>query len=565
MSKRILIVGGVAGGASVAARVRRLDESADITVFERGPHVSFSNCALPYFLSRKIEKSDNLILMNPTQFKKQYNIDTRVENEVISIDRANKKVKVKNHTDGTEYEESYDELILSPGGEAILPASIEGIGNENVFVVKNVVDIRKLDDYIQAHGAKNIAVIGGGFIGVEVAENLVEAGFKVSLVEAMDQIMAPYDKELVHVLHKEVMDHGVNLILSDGIKAIKEKNIVLVSGKEVEADVVVMAIGVKPETALAKAAGLEIGEQGGILVDSHYQTNDPHIYAVGDAIEVTDFFSGKQTRLPLAWPAQMQARAVANHLYRIPSVNRGFMASSTVRIFDMYAASTGMNEKTLKKEGIPYDYVYVIPQDKVGIMPESYPLFLKVLFDKTSGKILGAQSVGRHNPERRINIIATAIAFGGKVQDLAHIEFCYAPVMGTAKDAVNMAGLVGSNILNGVFKQVPVTKVRELVETNAMIIDVREVGEYEASHIKTAVNIPLSEIRDRLSEIPKDRPVYLHCRSSQRSYNAIMMLQNNGYENVYNISGSFLALSYNTYGEVTFEGKENILTGYNFN
>lgn len=565
MGKRVLIVGGVAGGASVAARVRRIDESADITVFERGPHVSFSNCALPYFLSRKIAKSDNLILMNPTQFKKQYNIDARVDNEVVSIDRANKKVKVKNHANGSEYEEAYDVLVLSPGGEAIMPPSIEGINNPNVFAVRNVVDIRKIDDYIQANEVKNVAVIGGGFIGVEVAENLVEAGFKVSLVEAMDQIMAPYDKELVHVLHKEMVDHGVNLVLSDGIKAVKEKHIVLASGKEVDADVVVMAIGVRPETSLAKAAGLEIGEKGGILVNSHYQTNDPHIYAVGDAIEVADFFTGKQTRLALAWPAQMQARAAADHMYGLPAVNNGFMGSSTVRIFNMHAASTGMNEKTLKKEGIPYDFVYVIPQDKVGIMPESAPLFLKVLFEKHSGKLLGAQSVGKHNPDRRIDMIATAIYFGGKIQDLAQLELCYAPVVGTAKDALNMAGLVGTNILTGVFKQVPITQVRELVESNAMIIDVREVREYEASHIKTAVNIPLSEIRERVNEIPKDKPVYLHCRSSQRSYNAIRMLQNIGYENVYNISGSFLALSYNTYGEVTFEGKEDILTGYNFN
>lgn len=564
MGKRVLIVGGVAGGASVAARVRRLDEAADITVFERGPHVSFSNCALPYFLSRKIAKSDNLILMNPTQFKKQYNIDVRVENEVVSIDKANKKVKVKSHTDGTEYEEAYDVLVLSPGGDAIMPASIEGIYNENVFGVRNVVDIRKIDDYLQAHECKNVAVVGGGFIGVEVAENLVEAGFKVSLVEAMDQIMAPYDKELVHILHKEMVDHGVNLILGDGITKVKEKSIVLASGKEVDADLVVMAIGVRPETSLAKAAGLAIGDKGGILVDSHYKTSDPHIYAVGDAVEVADFFTGKQTRLALAWPAQMQARTAANHMYGLPSANNGFMGSNTVRIFDMHAASTGMNEKTLKREGIPYNFVYVIPQDKVGIMPGAAPLFLKVLFEKHSGKLLGAQAVGKNNPDRRIDVIATAIAFGGKISDLANLELCYAPVVSTAKDAVNMAGLVGSNILNGVFRQVPITKVRELVENGETIIDVREVREYEAGHIINAINIPLSELRDRVNEIPKDRPVYLHCRSSQRSYNSVMALQNLGYENVVNISGSYLALSYNTYGEVTFEGKDNILTEYNF-
>lgn len=565
MGKRILIVGGVAGGASVAARARRIDESAEIIMFDKGPHVSFSNCALPFHLSGMVENGDSLVLMSPQQFKKQYKIEARVNSEVTDIKREDKKIVVKNLLTGEEYEESYDKLVLSPGANPILPKSIEGIDGENVFTVRNVVDIKKLKGYIDENNIEDIAVVGGGFIGVEVAENLRLAGKNVSLIEALDQIMSPFDLDMAQVLHKEMMDKGVNLILSDGVKKINKDSVELNSGKKVAAKAVVMAIGVAPETSLAKNVGLEIGETGGIKVDHNYLTSDKDIYAVGDAIEVYSRLTHKPTRLALAGPAQRQARAAADHMYNIHHNNNGVIGSSVVKVFDQNAASTGLNEKTAKMAGIPYDFVYIIPGDKVGLMPDSNPMHFKLIFEYPTGRILGAQAIGKGNVDKRIDVIATMITMGGTLEDLKELELCYAPLFGTAKDVVNHAALVGLNILYGKFKQVPVTRVRELVENNAFIIDVREKHEYAKGHIKNAVNIPLSEFRERLDEIPKDRPVYMHCRSSQRSYNAIMALQGLGYDNVINISGSFLGICCYEYYQDQVTGREKIVTEYNFN
>lgn len=564
MSNRILIVGGVAGGASVAARARRIDEMAEIIMFERGPHVSFSNCALPFHLSGMVENGDDLVLMCPKQFKKQYNIEARVNSEVVKIKREEKKIVVKNLITGEEYEESYDKLVLSPGANPILPRSIEGITGPNVFTVRNVVDIKKLNESIIENNIQDIAVVGGGFIGVEVAENLRLAGKNVSLIEALDQIMNPFDYDMAQILHKEMIDKGVNLILSDGVKKINENSVELQSGKMVPAKAVVMAIGVSPETSLAREAGLEIGVTGGIKVDHNYVTNDKDIYAVGDAIEVYNRMSHKPSRLALAGPAQRQARAAADHIYNIPHNNKGVIGSSVVQIFDLGAACTGFNEKTAKMAGISYDFAYVIPGDKVGLMPNSNPMHFKLIYEYPTGRILGAQAIGKGNVDKRIDVIATMITMGGTLEDLKELELCYAPLFGTAKDVVNYAALVGLNLLYGRFKQVPVTKVRELVENNAFIVDVREKHEYAEGHLKNAVNIPLSEIRERLDEIPKDKMVYLHCRSSQRSYNAVMALQNIGYDNVINISGSYLGICCYEYYQDKVTGREKIVTEYNF-
>ncbi len=564
MNKRILIVGGVAGGASVAARARRIDESAEIIMFEKGPHVSFSNCALPFHLSGIVENGDDLVLMCPNQFKNQYNIEARVNSEVIKIKREEKKIVVKNLLTGEEYEESYDKLVLSPGANPILPRSIEGITGNNIFTVRNVVDIKKLNGHIVENNIEDIAVVGGGFIGVEVAENLRLAGKNVSLIEALDQIMNPFDYDMAQILHKEMMDKGVNLILSDGVKKINEDSVELQSGKVVPAKVVVMAIGVSPETSLAKDAGLEIGVTGGIKVDHNYVTSDKDIYAVGDAIEVYNRLQHKPSRLALAGPAQRQARAAADSIYNIPHNNKGVIGSSVVKIFELGAACTGLNEKTAKAAGISYDFVYIIPGDKVGLMPDSNPMHFKLIYEYPTGRILGAQAIGKGNVDKRIDVIATMIAMGGTLEDLKELELCYAPLFGTAKDIVNHAALVGLNLLYGRFKQVPVTMVRELVESDAFIVDVREKHEYEFGHLKNAVNIPLSEIRGRLDEIPKDKPVYLHCRSSQRSYNAAMMLQNVGYNNVINISGSYLGICCYEYYQDQVTGRDTIVTKYNF-
>ncbi|MFW6035219.1 MAG: FAD-dependent oxidoreductase [Halothermotrichaceae bacterium] len=565
MSNRILVVGGVAGGASAAARARRLDESAEVIMFERGPHVSFSNCCLPFHLSGIVEKSDDLVLISPEEFKNKYNIEARTKSEVIKIKKDEKKIVVKDLKTNEEYEEEYDKLVLSPGANPILPKSIEGINSDNVFTVRNVVDIRKLNSYIEKNDIKNVTVVGAGFIGVEVAENLKHAGKNVSLIEALDQIMSPFDYDMAQVLHKELYDKGVNLILNDAVKKIADGYVELESDQKVDAEAVVMAIGVSPEIELAEEAGIEIGETDGIKVDHNYCTSDNDIYAVGDAIEVFCSITKNKTRLPLAGPAQRQARAAADHINNIPHTNKGVIGSSVIQIFDLNAASTGINEKTARKEGIPYDIVYIIPGDKVGLMPGSNPLHLKVLYENPTGKILGAQAIGKGEVAKRIDVIATLIRMDGTLEDMKELELCYAPLFSTAKDPVNHAALVGLNLLYGQFEQVPVTKVRELVESDAFIVDVREENEYAAGHIKNAVNIPLSQFRDRVDEIPKDEPVYLHCRSSQRSYNAVMALQGMGYDNVYNISGSFLGICCYEYYQDQVTDREKIVTEYNFN
>lgn len=565
MKKKILIIGGVAGGASAAARLRRLSEEDEIIMFEKGPHVSFSNCALPYHLSGVIDEADKLVLMSPEKFMAQYKIEARVNNEVISIDRDNRSVNVKNSVTGDIYKETYDKLILSPGANPIVP-NIPGIEKVNVFTIRNVVDIDRLNQYVKSVDTKDIAVIGGGYIGVETAENLREAGYNVSLIEATDQILRPFDYDMVQIFHKEIYDKGVNLIVGDKVENFEDDKVVLSSGKKINAEVVVMAIGVSPETSLAKEVALDIGETGAINVDQNYRTNDEDIYAVGDAIEVYNSLTHSVAKLSLAGPAQKQARSVADHINGKKGLNKGYIGSSAIKVFDYNGASTGLNEALINvlNMKIQYDVVRVILTDKVGIMPNSSPVHLKLLYEVPTGKILGAQAIGKGDVTKRIDVIATAIKFGGTVEDLKDLELCYAPPFSTAKDVVNYAGYVGSNLLNGDFKQVNVDMVRGLVQHNAFIIDVRERGEYSNGHIKNALNIPLSELRERTNEIPKDKPVYLHCRTGQRSYNAVLALQNLGFNNVYNITGSFLALSFYEYFNDKTKNRESIVTEYNF-
>lgn len=566
MSKKILIVGGVAGGASSAARLRRLDENSKIIMFERGPHVSFSNCCLPYHLSNMIENHEDLVLMSPEIFFKQYRIDARVYNEVTSIDRKNKKVKVTNVLTKEEYEESYDKLILSPGAKALVP-NIEGIEDATIYTVRNVVDIQKLNNHIKETQCKKISVVGGGFIGVEVAENLKEAGYDVTLIQSPKQIMKPFDYDMVQILHKSLYDHNVNLIVNDKVVKFENNSIILKSGKKIDSDAVVMAIGVIPETDLATSCDLKLGKTGAIKVDQNYLTNDKNIYAIGDAIEVYHSLTKSITKLQLAGPAQKQARSVANHIYNIPTRNTGFIGSSCIKVFDFNAASTGLNEEMIHSLNlnINYDTVRVIPQDKVGLMPGSQPLHFKLLYEVPTGKILGAQAIGKGNVDKRVDIIAALIKSGSTIDDLKDLELCYAPPFGTARDVVNMAGFVASNLLDGKFKQVYVHQIRDLVEDNEFIIDVRENKEYNAGHIIGAVNIPLSQIRDRIDEIPKDRPVYLHCRSAQRSYNAALVLQHLGFDNIYNITGGFMGLCFYEYFNDMVTDRNSIVTEYNFN
>ena len=565
MKKKILIVGGVAGGASAAARLRRHSEEDQIIMFERGPHVSFSNCSLPYHLSGIIETADKLVLMSPEKFSAQYNIEARINSEVISINRDKKEVTVKNVLTDEIYIESYDKLILSPGAKPIVP-KFPGIDKVNVFSIRNVVDIDRLNRFVKSMDSKDVTVIGGGFIGIEVAENLKDAGYNVTLIEAMEQILRPFDYDMVQILHKELHDHGVNLIFGDKVSGFEEDKVILASGKKIDAKAVIMAIGVSPETDLAREAGIELGETRAIKVDQNYRTNDEDIYAVGDAIEVYNSLTHSMTKLSLAGPALKQARAVADHINGISVLNTGYIGSSAIKVFGYNGASTGLNESLIKVLGlkINYEIVRVILSDKVGIMPDSSPIHFKLLFEVPTGKILGAQAIGKGNVDKRIDVIATAIKFGGTVNNLRDLELCYAPPYSTAKDVVNYAGYVASNLLRGDFKQVNVDKVRELMETGNYIVDVREIIEFDRGHLKGAVNIPLSQLRDRAGEIPKDVPVYLHCRTGQRSYNAVLALQNMGFNNVANITGSFLGISlYEYFNDIT-TGREKIVTEYNF-
>ncbi|HCT64419.1 MAG TPA: pyridine nucleotide-disulfide oxidoreductase [Lachnospiraceae bacterium] len=565
MGIKILIIGGVAGGASAAARLRRNSEEDQIVMFEKGPHVSFSNCSLPYHLSGVIKEAEELVLVNPKMFLKQYNIDARVNSEVISIDRNNKSVTVKRTDSGEEYTETYDKLILSPGAAPVLP-NIPGIENVNLFTVRNVVDIDKLNQFVKQIDTKDVAVIGGGYVGVEVVENLSQFGYNVSLIEATNQILRPFDYDMVQIFHKVLVDHNVNLIVEDKVERFEKNSVVLASGKKVSASAVVMAIGVSPETHLAKEVGLEIGETGAIKVDKNYQTNDADIYAVGDAIEVYHELTHSMTKLSLAGPALKQARSVADHINKKTTVNKGYIGSSAIKVFEFNGASTGLNEALIKANNlkINYNIVRLILIDRVKIMPESSMMHFKLLFEVPTGKILGAQAIGKGDVTKRIDVIATAIKFGATVDDLKDLELCYAPPFSTAKEIANYAGYVGSNLLNGDYKQVNVDKVRELVENNNTIIDVREYDEYEMGHIKGAKNIPLSEFRERMNEIPKDKPVYINCKTGMKSYNAVMALQNAGYTDVYNITGSFLGLSFYEYYNDKFMNKESIVTDYNF-
>lgn len=565
MVRKILIIGGVAGGASAAARLRRLSEDDQIIMLERGEHVSFSNCSLPYFLGGHIASSDKLVLMSPEKFLKQYNIIARTKSEVTAINREEKTITVKDLNSGESYTESYDKLILSPGAKPIVPP-IPGIEKINLFTVRNVTDINNLHHAIQ-NKSKQIAVIGGGFIGVEVAENLKEAGYDVSLIEAMPQILRTFDYDMVQILHKEILDHGVNLIVNDKVAGFETNTILLGSGKKVAADIVVMAIGVSPETYLAKEAGLEIGKTGAIATNPMCQTNDPDIYAVGDAIEVDGKLFDDKWKLALAWPAQVQARGVANHINGKDFINPGYIGSSCIKVFNLNAASTGLTEGFIQatKMDIDYQTVIINPNDKVSLMPDNSTMFFKLIFDKNNRKVLGAQAIGKGNADKRIDVIATAIKFGATIDDLTEIELCYAPPYSTAKDVVNMAGYVASNLADKSFTQITPDKIRDLVESGAYIVDVREASELEKGRIIGSHHIPLSELRNRYQEIPKDRPVYLHCRSGQRSYNAALALQNRGYTNVINVAGGFLSISYYEYFNDKTLNRSPISTAYNFN
>ncbi|MGG3562454.1 CoA-disulfide reductase [Neobacillus rhizosphaerae] len=544
MSKKIVIVGGVAGGATTAARLRRLDENAEIVMFERGEYISFANCGLPYYIGGTISERDKLLVQTVEGMSKKFNLDIRNLSEVIKINRERKTVEVKRVGSGDTYEESYDVLVLSPGASPIKPP-ITGIEKaESLFTLRNIPDTDKIKSYVDTHKPKKATVVGGGFIGIEMAENLWDLGMEVTLIEMSNQIMAPIDFEMASILHGHLREKGVNLILEDGVEAFEQngKIVKLTSGQKIDTDMIILAIGVKPENQLAIGAGLKVGGRGGIQVNEYLQTEDPSIYAIGDAIEVKDYINGQPTQIPLAWPANRQGRIVADHINGIAARYKGTLGTSIAKVFDMAVASTGNNEKTLKRLGIPYEVVHVHPGSHAGYYPGAFPIALKLIFEKETGKIYGAQAVSYDGADKRIDVIATAIKGGLTIFDLPDLELAYAPPFSSAKDPVNMAGYAASNIAEGRVETVQWHEIDEIVQNGGLLIDVREPIEREMGFIEGSINIPLGDLRDRLEELSKDQTIYLTCQVGLRGYLGARILSQNGFK-VKNLDGGFKTYS----------------------
>lgn len=534
---KTVIIGGVAGGASAAARLRRLDESAEIIILERGEYVSFANCGLPYYIGGVITDKNNLTLQTPESFRARFQIDVRVNSEAVKIDPESKTVAVKNLKTGETYQESYDTLILSPGAEPIRP-NIDGIDSDFVFTLRNIPDTLKIKAYIEQTNPKSAVVIGGGYIGVEMAENLKEAGLHVSIVELADHLIAPLDFDMAADVHRYIQSKGMELYLNNGVKAIDGHTVVLQNG-ELQADMVILSVGVRPETAIAKACGIGTNSRGSILVDRNMKTNIPSIYAVGDAVEVRDFVSGKPAFIPLAGPANKQGRIAADNIVGIPSEYTGTQGSAVLKLFNMTVATTGLNEKSAKAAGIEYDKTYIYSGSHASYYPDANNMSIKALWDKKTRKLLGAQIVGFDGVDKRMDVLATAIRFGAKITDLTALELCYAPPFGSAKDPVNMLGFVGENVVTGKVKQFFWHDVENLPRDGSVtLLDVRTAAEVSFGKIDGFSNIPLDSLRARIGEIPKNKPVYVHCHSGLRSYIACRILAGYGYD-CYNLAGGW--------------------------
>ena len=532
-----VIIGGVAGGATAAARLRRLDEKAEIIILERGEYVSFANCGLPYYISGVITDRGDLTLQTPQSFKARFNIDVRVLNEAVKINPDAKTVTVKNLRTGETYEETYDNLILSMGAEPIRP-NIEGADGSNVFTLRNIPDTLRIRNYIDTAKPRSAVVIGGGYIGVEMAENLVEAGLKVAIVELADHLIAPLDFDMAADVHRYIKSKGIYLHLNNGVKAINGNTVILQNG-EITADMIIMSVGVRPETAIAKDCGIELNPRGSIVVNNKMQTNIPDIYAVGDVVEVEDFITKKPAFIPLAGPANKQGRIAADNIAGFESVYTGTQGSAVLKLFDMTIATTGFNEKTAKLAGIDYDKTYTYSASHATYYPGAAQMSIKALWDKKTLKLIGAQIVGFDGVDKRMDVLATAIRFGAKITDLTTLELCYAPPFGSAKDPVNMLGFVAENIVSGKLKQFFWHDVENLPRDGSVfLLDTRTPFEVMQGKIDGFVNIPLDSLRERLDEIPKDRPVYVHCHSGLRSYLACRILTGNGYD-CYNLAGGW--------------------------
>jgi NADPH-dependent 2,4-dienoyl-CoA reductase/sulfur reductase-like enzyme/rhodanese-related sulfurtransferase len=544
--KRVVIVGGVAGGASAAARARRLCEQCEIVVFERGPHVSFANCGLPYFVGGEIIEQDSLLLQTPSTLRARFNLDVRVNTEVLAIDRAAKVIKVRDLASGRESPEPYDALLLSTGASPLKPP-IPGIDRAGHFTVRNIPDVERIMAWIRESTGCRAVVVGGGYIGLEMAEQLKRRGLEVTVVEALSQVMTPLDPEMAAWLHHELHDNGVRLHLGDSVTAFeapaanesaRASVAVLRSGRRLPADLVVLGMGVRPETALARQAGLALGALGGIRVNEHLQTNDPNIWAVGDAIEVCDRVTGAWSLVPLAGPANRQGRIAAENMFGRASRYLGTWGTAILRLFNLSAGCTGATEKTLRKASIQFQALHLHPDSHAGYYPGSERIAMKILFAPDTGKLLGAQAVGRDGVDKRIDVLATALQAGMTMSDLAELELAYAPPFGSAKDPVNLAGMAAQNVLAGDVELAQWTEVATLDPQRSVLLDVRRPDEYARGHIPGSLHIPLDELRRRLDELPRDRELVIHCLSGQRSYFACRILAQQGFR-VRNLTGSY--------------------------
>lgn len=540
MSKKILIVGGVAGGASAAARLRRLDEDSAIVLVERGEYISFANCGLPYYIGETITDRDKLMVQTVPSLSRRYELDIRNLSEVTSILRDEKMVTIKNLITGETYTESYDYLILSPGAKPITP-DIRGLsGARNVFTLRNIPDTDKIKLYVDDAQPREAVIVGGGFIGLEMAENLADRGVQVTVIEMANQVMAPLDYEMAAIVQSHLKEKGVRLILEDGVKEFHEggQQIELSSGKRISTEMTLLSIGVQPESLLASAAGLPVNDRGAIQVNEYMQTPDPSIYAIGDAIEVKDYVLQSQAFIPLAGPANRQGRLVADHIYGKTNRYKGTLGSSIAKVFDLTVAATGVNEKRLKQMNIPYQAIHIHPSSHAGYYPGAYPISLKLLFHPETGQIYGAQAIGADGVDKRIDVIATAIKGNLSVWDLAELELSYAPPYSSAKDPVNYAGYVAANILDGLVETVQWHEIDDLVGNGATLIDVREPKEREAGYIPGSVNIPLNDLRSRLKELPENEMLYVTCQVGLRGYLAARILAEHRFR-VKNLDGGW--------------------------
>lgn len=537
-----LIIGGVAGGATVAARLRRMDEKANIILFERGKYVSYANCGLPYYIGDTINNREKLFVQTAKGFTDRFRIDIRTEQEVTAIRPDKKEVEIKNLSTGETYTETYDKLVLSPGAEPLRP-SIEGIGSKKIFTLRNVPDTDTIKNYVNTENPKRAIVVGGGFIGLEMAENLYDLGIQVDVVEMANQVMAPLDFSMAAIVHRQLTDKGVGLHLEDGVSRFEEKDggvtVHLRSGKQIATDMVLLSIGVRPETKLAKNAGLAIGERGGIAVNDYMQTSDADIYALGDAVEVRHLVTGQPALIPLAGPANKQGRIVADNIvFGNKKKYPGSIGTSIAKVFDLTVAAAGANAKLLQRNNIPYISSYTHGASHAGYYPGAVPLSIKILFAPENGKLLGTQIVGFNGVDKRIEMLAQVIQRGGTVHDLAELEHAYAPPYSSAKDPVNMAGFVAENILN---KKSRIIQWRELAELPAdtIRIDVRTHDEYKLGTIPGFINIPVDELREHLDELPKEKPIVVTCAVGLRGYLAYRILVQNGFKHVRNLSGGY--------------------------